>query len=161
MRIEKSKVVLDNQYRNVLVREFSKNYSSLNKLASPADIARVMTDVFDLTNQAEEYLYLLAMTAKCKPVSFFEVSHGTCCASVAGVREIMVRALLCGAVNIVIIHNHPSGSSQPSGEDMKATNRLKAASDIIGIHLCDHIIVARDGFLSFREAGLLMEQSGE
>lgn len=38
MRIEKSKVVLDSQYRNVLVREFSKNYPSLDKLASPADI---------------------------------------------------------------------------------------------------------------------------
>lgn len=158
MRIEKSKVVLDSQYRNVLVREFSKNYPSLDKLASPADIAQVMADVFDLTNQAEEYVYLLAMTAKCRPISFFEVSHGTCNVSLFMPREIMVRALLCGAVNIVVIHNHPSGNPQPSSQDIQATQNLKAATDIIGIHFCDHIIVGRDGFFSFQEAGLITEQ---
>lgn len=155
MRIEKSKVVLDGQYKNVLVKEYARNYPNLDKLADPADIAQVMADVFGLADQPEEYVYLLAMTAKYRPISFFEVSHGTCCASVVGVREILIRALLCGAANIVMIHNHPSGSPQPSSEDMQATRRLKEASDIIGICLCDHIIVARDGFLSFREEGLL------
>lgn len=158
MRIEKSKLVLDGQYRNVLVKEYSRNYPGLDKLANPADIAQVMDAVFDLPNQAEEYLYLLALTAKCRPICFFEVSHGTCQASVVGVREILIRALLCGAVNIVIIHNHPSGNPQPSAEDIQATKRLKEASDIIGINFCDHLIVARDGYISFKEAGLVPAQ---
>ncbi len=155
MRIIKSRVVLDAEYRNVLVKEYSRNYPGMDKLSGPGEIAQVMDEVFGLTDQAEEYVYLLAMTAKCRPISFFEVSHGTCSTCVVMPREVMVRALLCGAVNIVIIHNHPSGSPQPSQEDRQVTERIREASGMIGIHLCDHIIVARDGFFSFREAGLL------
>lgn len=58
------------------------------------------------------------MTCKCKPISFFEVSHGTHNASLADGREILIRALLCGAANIIIVHNHPSGVPEPSREDM-------------------------------------------
>lgn len=56
------------------------------------------------------------------------------------------------------IHNHPSGNPQPSAEDIQATKRLKEASDMIGINFCDHLIVARDGYISFKEAGLVPEQ---
>lgn len=157
MRIVKSKMMLDEEYKNILVKEFSTNYQGVNKLVVPADIVQVMMDVFHISDMAEEYVYLLAMTAKCKPISFFEISHGTCDGSLVGIREIMIRALLCGAVNIIIIHNHPSGSPTPSEKDMLITKRLKMASDIIGIHFCDHIIVARDGFFSFREAEMLEE----
>jgi len=116
----------------------------MDKLSCPGEIAQVMDEVFGLADQAEEYVYLLAMTAKCRPISFFEVSHGTCSTCVVMPREVMVRVLLCGAVNIIIIHNHPSGSPQPSREDRQVTERIREASDIIGIRLCDHIIVAGD-----------------
>lgn len=155
MRIVKSKVMLDEEYKNILVKEFSTNYQGVDKIVAPSDIAQVMIDVFHIADMAEEYVYLLAMTAKCKPISFFEVSHGACDMSLVGIREIMIRALLCGAVNIAIIHNHPSGSPTPSQQDICITEKLKEASDIIGIHICDHIIVARDGYFSFREANIL------
>ena len=155
MRIVKSNVMLDEEYKNILVKEFATNYQGVDKIVNPADIVKVMMDVFRISDMAEEYVYLLAMTVKCKPISFFEISHGTCDGSLVGLREIRIRALLCGAVNIVIIHNHPSGSPTPSREDMCITERLKKASEIIGIHFCDHIIVARDGFFSFREAEML------
>lgn len=113
MRIIKSKVVLDAEYRNVLVKEYSRNYPGMDKLSGPGEIAQVMDEVFGLEHQAEEYVYLLAMTAKCRPISFFEVSHGTCSTCVVMPREVMVRALLCGAVNIVIIHNQAEAHSHP------------------------------------------------
>ena len=139
----------------MLVKESAKNYSGAESLSTPGEIVKVMDEVFCLSDQAEEYVFLLAMTAKCRPISFFEISHGNCETSIAMPREILIRALLCGAVNIVIIHNHPSGDPKPSASDHKATRRIQEAADIIGIHLCDHIIVGRDGYFSFQEAGLL------
>lgn len=151
MRIIKSNVVMDDEYRNILVKESSSNYPGLDNLSSPRNIVKVMNDVFNMENRADEYVYLLTMTAKCRPVSFFEISHGICESSVVGTREIMVRTLLCCAANIILIHNHPSGSPSPSQQDLQVTKRLKEASELLEIHFCDHIIIGRDGFFSFHE----------
>lgn len=154
MRIQKFGIILDDNYKNVLVKDFAKNYSGVDNLRSPENIVQVMNDVFNISNQPEEYLYLICMTCRCKPISFFEVSHGTCNSSLVGCREILIRALLCGASNIIIIHNHPSGSVRPSKEDISVTNRVKEACELIGIHFCDHIIIGRDGYFSFSETNL-------
>lgn len=60
----------------------------------------------------------------------------------------------CGAVNIVIVHNHPSGNAQPSLEDVKVTKKVKDASKLIGLNFCDHIIIGQDGYFSFSKANL-------
>lgn len=106
MRIDKSDIIIDENCKVVLVKDFAKKYTGINILNSPEKTVQVMNDIFALDKQAEEYLYLIVMTTKCKPVSFFEVSHGTYNASLVGIREILIRALPCGAANIIIIHNH-------------------------------------------------------
>lgn len=151
MRIQKSSIVLDDDFKNVLVKDFAKNYAGVDNLRSPSNIVQVMNDVFDLENQAEEYSYLICMTCKCKPISFFEVSHGTHNASLADGREILIRALLCGAANIIIVHNHPSGVPEPSREDIQLTKKMREMSDMVGIYFCDHIIIGREGYYSFGE----------
>ena len=158
MIIQKSSIVLDDNYKNVLVKDFAKNYSAVDDLQSPENIVQVMNDVFNISNLPEEYLYLICMTGRCKPISFFEVSHGTFNSSLVGCREILIRALLCGATNIIIIHNHPSGVPQPSKEDMRVTQKIKEASDLIGSNFCDHIIVGREGYFSFNEAKLFNKE---
>lgn len=154
MRIQKSSIVLDDNYRNVLVKDFAKNYTGVDNLQSPEKIVQVMNDVFNICNQAEEYLYLICMTCRCKPISFFEVSHGTHNSSLAGGREILIRALLCGATNIILVHNHPSGVAEPSREDVQLTKKIKDLSDMVGITFSDHIIIGREGYYSFNEQKL-------
>ena len=158
MRIQKSSIVLDDNFKNVLVKDFAKNYVGLDNLQSPANIVQVMNDVFNISNQAEEYLYLVCMTCRCKPISFFEVSHGTYNTTVVNCREILIRALLCGATNIIIIHNHPSGVPEPSREDVQITKKLQEASELIGIQFSDHIIIGRDGYYSFNEEKMKLLQ---
>ena len=158
MRIQKSSIALDDNYKNILVKDFAKNYAGVDDLHSPVNIVRVMNDVFNISNLPEEYLYLICMTGRCKPICFFEVSHGTCNSSLAGCREILIRALLCGATNIIIIHNHPSGVPEPSREDIRVTRKIKEASDLIGINFCDHIIVGREGYYSFNEERLMLQR---
>lgn len=118
---------------NVLVKDFAKNYTGVDYLQSPDKIVQVMNDVFNISNKAEEYLYLVCMTCRCKPISFFEVSHGIYNTTLVNCREILIRALLCGATNIVLIHNQLSGILELSKEDVKITRKLKEASDLIGI----------------------------
>lgn len=143
--------MLDDDCKNVIVKEFAHNYKGLDAFTTPKEIVQVMEEVFELHNMAEEHLYLLAMTSNCKPISFFEVSHGTATASLASPREILIRALLCGATNIILIHNHPSGSPIPSREDKRVTDRVSEAARLMDINFCDHIIVGRDGYYSFQE----------
>ena len=65
------------------------------------------------------------------------------------------RALLCGAAGIVLAHNHPEGLPNPSREDFSVTDKVRAASEFIGVQLYDHIIVGRDSWFSFAKEGKL------
>jgi DNA repair protein RadC len=55
----------------------------------------------------------------------------------------------------VVVHNHPSGDPEPSPEDCALTERLKDGARLLGVDLLDHVVVARGGFVSFRERGVL------
>lgn len=70
-------------------------------------------------------------------------------------REIVKRAVMLGAVAVIVAHNHPSGDPEPSDADLALTRDLKTALDAVGIALFDHVVVGRAGTCSFRERGLL------
>ena len=123
------------------------NYTSCN---SPELIYRLMKDYVELTSLAEEEFYVIAMNSKSRILGLFMLSHGTVNATIASPREIFHRALLIGAANIVVVHNHPSLDTEPSRDDIMSTRRIKEAGDLIGIKLLDHIIVG-DGYYSFKE----------
>ncbi len=84
-----------------------------------------------------------------------EIYRGTLDRAVVEPREILRRALLGKAAGIILYHNHPSGDPTPSREDREFTRRLAQAAESIGVRLLDHIVVGREGCVSFREAGLL------
>ena len=151
MKICEYCIALDGDCRNVLIEKYSKDYMGYDALDSPDKIVEVMEDVFHLSDKAEEYMYLICMTAGCRPIGFFEVSHGTCNTALVGVREVFVRALLCGASDIVIVHNHPGGQAEPLEGDYRVTERIREASDLMGVLFCDHIIVTRGSYFSFSE----------
>ena len=74
-------------------------------------------------------------------------------------REVFRQAIIDSAAAIILVHNHPSGDTTPSAEDLRVTRQLVEASRILGIRVLDHIIVAREGegrpgYLSIRENGL-------
>lgn len=84
-----------------------------------------------------------------------DIYRGTLDRAVVEPREILRRALLGKAAGVILYHNHPSGDPTPSREDREFTRRLAAAAESIGVRLLDHIVVGREGCVSFREAGLL------
>ena len=71
------------------------------------------------------------------------------------VREVATDALAFGAHGVVMAHNHPSGDPTPSSADRDATRLLARALDPLGVRLLDHLVIAREGSVSFRKLGLL------
>jgi DNA repair protein RadC len=70
-------------------------------------------------------------------------------------REVIRRAMDAGATALIIVHNHPSGSPQPSRADIEVTNRISEAGRLLGIVVHDHVIIGREGHTSLRAKGLI------
>jgi len=83
------------------------------------------------------------------------VSIGSLNASIVHPREVFRPAIVLCAAALVLAHNHPSGDTAPSEEDLAITRRLKEAGRLLGIELVDHVIVAESGYTSMRERRLL------
>ena len=155
MRITKYNVMLDENRKNILVAESTKNYPSLGNAKAADKIVDIMNTVFEADRQAEEHIWLMAMDTKCKIIGIFEVTHGAVSTSVASTREIFVRLCLCGASIFALCHNHPSGDCTPSRNDIAVTDRLIEGSGIFSIELCDHIIIGDNEYYSFYENKLI------
>ena len=154
MRMTKYKTKLTEDRKVVLEKEVSINYPEVrNKILSPDDVARFGRKCLGLDFETEEYLYMLCLNTKNVITSVFELSHGNVNSSVFSVREIFQKALLANAVNIVLIHNHPSGDHQPSREDIVVTERAVEAGNILGVKVLDHIIIGDLFYTSLKEKG--------
>ena len=119
-------------------------------LKNPESISDFLSKSFNMDKKAEEEVVMLALNTKCKPLGAFSVFKGTINASLFNPRELLLRAILAGAVYIVVAHNHPSGVLEPSGEDVKAAKRIKDAALLMGMDLLDFLIIKED-YYSFRE----------
>ena len=137
-----------------LIKEKSCNYLSGESLTSPDRVYRMLCDVFRHNIQTEEYVYLICTHRDGKIAGVFEISHGTLSQSFCGAREIMQKALLCNVDNIIIAHNHPSGSPTPSKTDIATYRKIKEAGELMGINLLDNIIVGDTTYCSFVENGI-------
>ena len=89
-------------------------------------------------------------------VNHFEVvSQGGITGTVADPRLILKKALETHAVNIILCHNHPSGSLKPSKADEELTNKIREAARFFDIKVIDHIIVSDHGYFSFADEGMM------
>ncbi len=85
------------------------------------------------------------------------LSRGTVDASLVSVREILIEALRHRAVGLLLVHNHPSGCTDPSEDDVRVTESVRLGCAAAGLRLQDHIIIGENSYYSFREHGFLPE----
>lgn len=99
-------------------------------------------------------VFAVVFLNRANKINTFEIiSHGGITGTVADPRMIFKRALEQEAVSIVLTHNHPSGSLQPSIADIELTKKLKQAGQLLDIQVLDHIIVSEEGYYSFADNG--------
>jgi DNA repair protein RadC len=114
----------------------------------------------DMANLINERFRVLFLTSQNELIADDLIFEGTVGEAPAYPREIVKRALEVGATGIILVHNHPSGSHQPSQGDIDATRRIADAASMMGICMHDHIVVSRSGWSSFRMLGHLDTMRG-
>lgn len=108
-----------------------------------------------LMAETREHLLAIALDAKNRPVAELSVAVGGMTACAVEPMDVFRALLREAAVSVILVHNHPSGDPEPSAEDIAVTDRLCRAGEILGITVVDHVIIAREGYFSFLDAGLL------
>jgi len=120
---------------------------------SPEDVAKVY--IPKLRDLKHEEFWTLLLTSANRLITDCRVTSGTLNSSLVHPRECFQEALKQSAATVIFVHNHPSGNSEPSQEDIAITKQLVESGRILGIPVHDHIIVAADTFTSFADRGLM------
>jgi DNA repair protein RadC len=106
------------------------------------------------TARKEHFLAVLLNTRHL-PMGVEIVSVGSLNASIVHPREVFRPAILAAAASVILVHNHPSGDTTPSEDDLEITQRLCRVGELSGIEVLDHVILGAGNPFSFREAGLI------
>jgi DNA repair protein RadC len=122
--------------------------SECEVVTSDGDVVRIMEPHIGRLQHEECWALYLASSGKV--LERMRISQGGVQATVVDCRLIIKRALELLAVQIVLVHNHPSGSADPSSQDIALTERVAEAAKLFDIRLLDHVIVARGAHFSFR-----------
>lgn len=104
-----------------------------------------------LRHRRTECVILICLDAKGQMISEKRLSEGSVRMSLIPPREIFLQALREEAVNILLIHNHPSGDPTPSTEDMRLTANVRELGEKLDIPLLDHVVIGDNQYVSFRE----------
>lgn len=134
-------------------KRLSKEYALQRfKVTSPSAVANIFME--EMRWLSKEHIKILFLDTKNGIICDRDISIGTVNASLVDPREVFKEALKYEAVNIILIHNHPSGDPEPSRDDIEVTKRCVNAGKMIGINVLDHIIVGDGSFKSLKELGL-------
>jgi len=122
-------------------------------VTSSADVATYLQTL--LRDHRHEVFAVLFLNRANKINHFQIISEGGITGTVADPRIILKKALEEDAVNLILCHNHPSGSLKPSRADEELTRKIKEAATYFDIKVLDHLIVSDDGYYSFADEGIL------
>lgn len=138
-----------------IFRRFNTLKSNNNqiKISTPKDIYKMLMN--EMSNLNQEVLKLVVLNTKNKVIRVKDIFKGSLNSSIVHPREIYSEAVKYGGASIIICHNHPSGDSTPSKEDINTTIRIKECGKIIGIELLDHIIIGNNEYVSLKEKGII------
>jgi len=123
------------------------------------DVSEVLSSLLNYEQEHDrekEHFWILGLNTK-NVIQYTDlVSIGSLSASIVHPRETFRLAIMKATANIIIGHNHPSGDTKPSQEDILLTNRLVQAGEILGINVLDHVIIGSEGsYFSFRDNGMI------
>lgn len=139
------------------VIELSKRMSALKNekrdlVSNPIQAAELLAGEMRFLKQ--EVLRVILLDVKNKVIAVPEISRGGLSSSIVHPREVFKEAIRRSSAAMILVHNHPSGDPTPSADDLSITKKLSQTGKIIGIKVIDHIIIAGDKYLSFKEKNL-------
>ena len=135
-----------------MVKESSFLYRT-RQILSPNDAYEMIKE--QLEGLDREQFIIACLNTKNEPTNISVVSVGTLNKAIVHPREVFKTAILSNAASIMAFHNHPSGETTPSQQDIQVTNRLYEAGELLGIKLLDHLIIGDGTFTSLKEKDYL------
>jgi DNA repair protein RadC len=135
-----------------LGRRCFRQPDAVRTIQKPED---VMPLVAGLGERRQEHFISITLNGAGEVIATRTVTIGILNHSLVHPREVFADAITDRAASIICVHNHPSGSLEPSPQDIAITRQLQEAGTVVGIQLIDHIIVTKNGFCSMKERGLL------
>jgi DNA repair protein RadC len=142
---------LEIRARRVRVEEPGAVYGETIKAPErAADLAAQLID-----GDEQEVFLVFLLDVKNRILGFVEAARGGIDACMVDPRVVFRAAIVQGASAIIVAHNHPSGDTTPSAEDITLTKRLKDAGELVGVALLDHLVIADGSYVSLAERGLL------
>jgi DNA repair protein RadC len=127
------------------------------RIRKASDVVPLLNHLLD---RPQEHVISISLSGAHEVIKIRTVSIGLLTSCPIHPREVFVGPIMDRAFSVILAHNHPSGDPTPSEEDKKVTRQLALAASTLGIRLLDHIVVARRGFYSFQEAGILTSREG-
>ncbi|MBD3637209.1 MAG: strawberry notch C-terminal domain-containing protein [Crocinitomicaceae bacterium] len=125
-------------------------------IASPDDAAKLIRSLFaEGEIELHECMFVVFLDRANHPIAYYRHSVGGIDGTVLDMRIVLAAALKTLAGSIIIAHNHPSGNTLPSEADKKVTNDLRAAGQLLNIHLLDSLIVTKESYRSLADEGLM------
>jgi DNA repair protein RadC len=122
-------------------------------MSCAADVHRALR--WRLALLEHETFWVIALDAKHRALALRQVAQGSATSVEVHPREVFGVAVREAAASVIVAHNHPSGDPEPSAEDRELTLRLRRASEILGIPLLDHIVIAAGGYVSLASRGVI------
>lgn len=150
------------RYTVKLVKEDCKRYEVDNPINTITKAVKLLNNVYDFEHLPNEMFVMLALDAKKKIIGTFIISQGVINATLVSPRDIYQRAFLANAQSIIVAHNHPSGNPEPSKEDKVLTKNIVDAGNVMGVEVCDSLIICgEDNYYSFLAEGLIWKMKKE
>jgi len=126
------------------------------KITSSKDAEEFFRQIYDEDQiEAFESFYALYLDEEMNTIAYIKISSGGLTGTVVDIKHVLVGLIKLEAKNLIISHNHPSGALRPSQNDIKLTNKLKKACELLDYNLADHIILTKDSYVSFIDKVLL------
>lgn len=122
-------------------------------LSSPDQVAALYMD--DLRILQTEEIHAVLLDRRNRILCRQRLAEGGLTAAALHPRDLFRSAVKANAAAMILLHNHPSGDPTPSEEDIRTTGRLRAAADMMGIPLLDHLVIGGDSYVSLRQRNLL------
>lgn len=142
-------------YHVELVRDSAKLYDIDTEVSSSWKAGKVIREVLQIEKWHNEKFGMLCLDSQNKIIGVHVITEGTVNEAPVYTREIAVRALLNNATSVIVFHNHPGETSNPSRPDIESTKRIEQGLKTLNIKLLDHIILTSTSYYSFRENGLM------
>ena len=125
---------------------------TVGKVSKPDDVLPLVSHLRD---KRQEHFCCITLNGAGEVLGNRVITVGLLNHSLVHPREVFADAITDRAASIICVHNHPSGSLDPSSQDIAITAQLKEAGSLVGIQLIDHVIITKTGHTSMRERGLI------